>query len=113
MAMFNRKTKKKSEKSASVSGAAQPLLGIVQKARITEKTADANKDRKYGFLVAEHANKPQIRTAISAQYGVTVTSVHVINMPKKMRRRGRQVGYKAGFKKAMVTLAEGQSIEIQ
>ncbi len=79
---------------------------------LTEKTSSGAARRHYTFRVDEGVNKPQVRRAVEGEFGVTVTQVRITNMPDKMRRRGKQTGWKAGLKKATVTLAEGQTIEI-
>jgi len=96
-----------------LSGARGALVGIIRRPHITEKTSGFAKGNKYVFRVETGKNKQSIRRAVELRYGVSVTSVNVINIPGKERRRGRQIGWKPGFKKAIVTLKEGQSIEIQ
>src|SRR3989344_2079291 len=64
----------------------------------------------YIFKVANSANKATVRRAVEERYGVKVSSVRVINAPGKPRRRGQTSGEKPGFKKAVVSLKEGQSI---
>lgn len=86
---------------------------ILRMPHLTEKASALGSKRQYIFRVAAGANKPQISRAVGAQYGVRVESVRVSNMPAKERRRGRQIGWKPGFKKAIVRLEEGQTIEIQ
>jgi large subunit ribosomal protein L23 len=53
-----------------------------------------------------------IAAAVKKTYGVKVKAVNIINIPRKARRVGRTMGFKAGYKKAVITLAKGQSIEI-
>jgi len=67
---------------------------------------------KYSFEVDRNANKAQIKHAIEEIFNVTVTKVHTMNMRGKMRRRGMQIGYTADWKKAIVTLTEGDRIEL-
>lgn len=80
---------------------------------ITEKTsamkADAN---KYVFIVAKTANKPELRKAIQEKYKVTVTKINMINIPSRKVIVGRTLGRKTGFRKAIITLKAGDSIEI-
>lgn len=71
------------------------------------------KDREYTFVVAPAANKQEVRRAIADRFKVTVQDVRMLNMPRKERRRGRTIGWKSGFKKAVVVVAEGQTIEVQ
>ena len=97
---------------------------MTEKAAVLEKLKDATSNRcvsrcetpKYTFLVDGKANKPQIAEAIEAMYAeknVKVIAVNTITVKPKMRnRRGRMnPGVKAGFKKAIVTLAVGNVIE--
>lgn len=79
---------------------------------ITEKNTNWMALNKYSFQVADMATKPQIKHAIQNIFSVTVTRVHTMNVRGKKRRRGREFGYTRGWKKAIVTLAEGDRIEI-
>ncbi|MFY9463278.1 MAG: 50S ribosomal protein L23 [Candidatus Sungiibacteriota bacterium] len=78
----------------------------------TEKTTDFSAHGIYVFKVAALANKRTVASAVAARYGVAVDCVRVAVQPAKERRRGRQIGWKRGFKKAMVQLKEGQKIEM-
>ena len=86
-------------------------FGILIRPQLTEKTM--SKTGEYTFVVAGTANKRKVGRAIAERFGVTVEDVRVLNMPGKERRRGRTIGWKSGFKKAVVVLAEGQTIEMQ
>ena len=70
----------------------------------------------YSFVVAKTANKIEIRKAIEARYGVTVDRVNTAIMPGKARNRSTKSGILKGrvpaFKKAIVTLAEGETIDL-
>jgi len=88
------------------------IAGVLNAAHITEKTANSGTN-KYAFLVNRKANKAEIKRAIGSRYGVDVLSVNIVNLPAKERRRGRQIGWKPGRKKATVKIKEGQSIEVQ
>ena len=87
-------------------------MGILLYPHITEKSADAVSRRTYAFVIAPHANKQEVKKAIQSRYGVNVTDVRVVTIRGKEIRRGRQIGWKQGIKKAYVTLAQGQTIEI-
>ena len=67
--------------------------------------------RKYTFKVHPKAHKTQIRQAVEQVFNVTVMDVNVSKVPAKPKRRGAHVGSRAGWKKAVVTVAEGQTIE--
>lgn len=80
---------------------------------ITEKTSAAYQDRgEYTFEVHPDASKPQIRTAIQDLFGVKVTDVWTANMRGKEKRMGKSAGRRPNWKKAIVKLREGDSIEI-
>ena len=80
---------------------------------VTEKSSAMYGARKeYAFVCAPDATKPQIRDAIEQMFGVTVMKVRTLQQPAKRRTRGgRSVGRVARWKKAYVTLGEGQAIE--
>jgi large subunit ribosomal protein L23 len=63
------------------------------------------------FAVDPRANKHDIQRAVEQLFDVSVVDVHTMRMPRKKRRVGRHVGRKPEWKKAIVKLAEGQSIE--
>ena len=91
-------------------------MNILLKPIVTEKmTRDGDKFNRYGFVVARSANKIQIRKAVEELYGVTVESVNMIRYGGKVKTRntrsGLLVGRTAAFKKAVVTLAEGNTID--
>ena len=91
-------------------------MNILLKPIVTEKmTRDGDKFNRYGFVVARSANKIQIRKAVEELYGVTVESVNTIRYGGKVKTRntrsGLLVGRTAAFKKAVVTLAEGNKID--
>jgi large subunit ribosomal protein L23 len=84
---------------------------------ITEKMTNISADSgKYGFLVNPKANKIQIAKAIEEKFNVHVVDVKTISHPGKMktqfRKSGRFTGKTAKFKKAIVTLKEGETIEL-
>ncbi len=91
-------------------------MNIIIKPIITEKmTAMGDKMNRYGFVVHKKANKLQIKKAIEDLYGVDVNSVNTINYSGKIKARGTKTGYISGrtssFKKAIVTLAKGETID--
>ena len=86
---------------------------IIKKPLITEHATDDMASRNaYHFRVPVDANKVEIRNAVEALFEVKVLSVNTLHAPRKWRRRGRTMGQTRQWKKAMVTLAEGQTIEI-
>ena len=88
---------------------------IILRPVISEKSMDQSTANKYTFAVADDANKMQIKDAVEELFKVTVTSVNVLTTKRKEksrnRRRGRQVGYTSPWKKAVVTIKAGDSIE--
>jgi large subunit ribosomal protein L23 len=80
---------------------------------ITEKSSAAFQVRgEYAFEVHPEATKPQIRAAIEELFGVRVTGVWTSNQRGKQKRVGRTTGRRNHWKKAIVTLAEGDSIPV-
>jgi large subunit ribosomal protein L23 len=80
---------------------------------VTEKSSAAFSARKeYAFRVRSEATKPQIRSAIETLFKVTVTDVRTLVVRAKRRTRGRDVGRRPAWKKAIVTLKEGDTIEV-
>jgi len=89
---------------------------ILVKPLITEKmTSDTEKNNAYGFVVADGANKVEIKKAVEKEYGVTVTSVRTLRVDGKRRQRYTKTGIikgrTVGYKKAIVSLAEGEMID--
>jgi large subunit ribosomal protein L23 len=85
---------------------------IIIRPLITEKNTNLMSLNKYSFAVDRSANKMQIKQAIESIFNVAVTAVHTMNVRGKLRRRGMRYGYTADWKKAIVTLAEGDRIEL-
>lgn len=79
---------------------------------ITEEATRVAELNKYVFKVASGATKKQIEKAIEEVYGVTVKSVNTISIPRKKRMRGAKIGWKSGYKKAVVTVKEGDKIDL-
>lgn len=125
MAFFNKASKKEKEKEVQVPRVAsgegkigvsrdqKDVVGILLRPHVTEKTAAVAQTRTYVFAVGDDANKAQIKKAVESRYGVSVTNVRVLNTDGKQVRRGRQIGWRKGVKKAYATIAEGQQIEVQ
>jgi large subunit ribosomal protein L23 len=91
-------------------------MNILIKPIITEKaTADAEVNNRYGFVVNTKANKIEIKKAVEAAYGVSVTAVRTMNVRPDRRTRhtksGIQTGKTNAYKKAIVQVAEGDTID--
>jgi len=89
------------------------LALVVKKPRVTEKTTTLQGIGVYTFNVSSTATRQQIRSAIERLYAVHVVRIHTVHIPRKKRMRGRLEGWKKGYKKAMVKIKEGQTIEMQ
>lgn len=79
---------------------------------ITEKATFLTKENKYIFRVYPDANKTEIKKVIGDMYGVDVVDVKIINIPAKKRRFKKQIGWRKGYKKAVIEIKEGQKIEV-
>ena len=79
---------------------------------VSEKSYNLLDDGKYTFIVSPDANKTEIKIAIEAIFDVKVTSVNTLNRTGKRRRTKYGYGKKVDTKRAIVTVAEGQSIDI-
>lgn len=88
------------------------LADLIIRPIVTEKATLQLEDNKYVFDVRPQATKPEIKAAIEFLFDVKVTDVNTANMPKKSKRVGRFMGYKAQIKRAVVTLQEGDSIDL-
>ncbi|MGB0916171.1 MAG: 50S ribosomal protein L23 [Flavobacteriales bacterium] len=91
-------------------------MEVLVKPLITEKMTDlGEKLGQYGFVVNRNANKVEVKQAVEAMYGVTVQSVNTMVIPGKKRSRNTKskfiVGRTSAVKKAIVTLAEGETID--
>ena len=85
---------------------------VLIKPVISEKSYRLVDDGKYTFLVAPEANKTQIRQAVEQVFRVSVTAVNTINRPGKRRRTRYGWGRRADTKRAIVTLASGERIDV-
>ena len=79
----------------------------------TEKGTTQEAQGKYLFWVDKNASKPQIRNAVEKLYKVSVVSVNTMVVPGKAKRVRQQLGYKPDWKKAVITVKEGQKIEVK
>lgn len=91
-------------------------MNIIVRPIVTEKmNAQADILKRYGFIVDKKANKVQIKKAVEDLYGVTVESVNTMFYAGKRKSRYTRTGYVSGrrnaFKKAVITLREGDTID--
>lgn len=121
MALF--KKDKKEKKTAEVAVASvetrqkggsmiEPLDWVLLKPRITEKSAALMEGNKYTFNVHKSANRSQVKKAVKHAYRVTPIKVNLIIRDGRMKRRRGRMVMDRGHKKAIVTLAKGDSIEL-
>lgn len=88
------------------------LADLIIRPIVTEKATLQLEDNKYVFDVRPQATKPEIKAAIESLFDVKVTGVNTARMPRKRKRVGRFMGFKAQVKRAIVTLREGDSIQL-
>ena len=91
-------------------------MSILIKPIITEKaTNDSELFNRYSFVVDKSANKIEIKKAVETAYGVSISSVKALNYPvqknTKFTKKGLVTGKKGAYKKAIIQLAEGESID--
>ncbi len=84
----------------------------IQEPHISEKASILGEKNQYTFKVKEGFNKPEIKKSIEGIYRVDVLKVNIIKIPRKKRRLGKTEGFRKGYQKAVVTIKEGQKIEI-
>ena len=84
---------------------------ILIRPMVTEHTTDLMAEGKYVFIVDKRANKIQVADAVEEIFKVKVEKVNTITVKGKVKRRGRIVGQRKDYKKAIVKLAAGETIE--
>ena len=88
------------------------LHDIIRRPLLTEKSNIAREEENIAtFAVDPRANKHEIQRAVESLFDVEVLEVRTMRQPRKKRRVGRNIGYRPEWKKAIVRLAKGQSIE--
>jgi large subunit ribosomal protein L23 len=86
---------------------------LIRRPLVTEKATDDSASRNaYAFRVPRDANKVEIRQAVERLFSVKVLSVNTLNVKGKWKIRGRSLGRTQDWKKAMVVLQEGQTIDV-
>lgn len=92
------------------------IYDVLRRPLVTEKTSyQSGKLNQYSFIVSDSATRKLVKDAVETLYDVTVERVNIINTPAKRGRRLRSrrlLVRKPGFKKAIITLAEGQTLQI-
>lgn len=92
--------------------AVMTVFDVLRRPIISEKGTTQLAQGKYTFEVDVRANKTQVREAVEQIFKVNVTAVNVSSVPGKRRRVGRHYGMTPEWKKAVVTLKEGQRIDV-
>lgn len=85
---------------------------LVKKPWITEKSTRLNEEGKYVFLIKQDGSKNEVKKMVKEIYGVDAVNVNVVNVPPKSRRYRGLKSEKSGYRKAIVTLKEGQKIDL-
>ena len=85
---------------------------IVKYPIITDKATRLLETNQYTFIVDRYSDKISIKNAIEYLFNVRVTKVNTLNLPKKQKRVGKYIGWKPKYKKAIVTLSQGDIINL-
>ena len=89
------------------------VYDILKKPLLTEKSlVERDEHNRYGFIVGKNASKGEIKTAVEKIFNVTVVKINTISVTGKTHRMGRFEGKRPDYKKAFVTLKEGDKIEV-
>jgi large subunit ribosomal protein L23 len=88
------------------------MYDIIRAPVITEKATMGSEHNQVTFKVPLDASKPEIKAAIEGVFGVKVTAVNTLRVKGKVKRFRGRIGQRSDVKKAVVTLAEGQSIDV-
>lgn len=91
---------------------ARSFLDTIEKPILTDKSTKLLEDNQYSFIVTIGSTKDQIKQAIEYIFNVQVRQVHTLNLPVKKRRVGKFVGKRGKQKKAIVTLASDNTINL-
>lgn len=103
------------EEAAPVAKSDQPVItgssNLISRSHVSEKSSRlTGESNQYMFRVRGDANKNEIRKQIEKMYSVKVLKVRIVNVPEKKRTLGRNQGIKQGYKKAIVSVQPGQTI---
>lgn len=116
--LYGEETKAKSEVVVAGDGKKEvaaknsSAFRVLIKPLVTEKGSILGAESKYIFMVANEANKIEIAKAIEDTYGIKPTKVNVINIEGKTKGRGKIIGKRKDWKKAIVSLPKGKTIKI-
>ena len=87
------------------------LYEVLRRPLVTEKSTRLSEGSKYVFEVDKRASKDQVRNAVEKAFKVGVVNVNMINVPGEVKRMGRRAVARPSWKKAIVTLKEGDKIQ--
>lgn len=90
----------------------EQLIELIKYPLLTDKTTKLIEENQYSFAVSKKANKSLIKQAIEYIFQVKVKSINTSNQPHKKRRVGKFIGKKSSYKKAMITLHDGNTIKL-
>lgn len=107
-----KETEKKSQKKGSTIDLNSRAYRVLIKPIVTEKASDLGVNDKYVFMVDRSANKIEVAKAITKVYGIKPEKVNLLNFKGKKVRRGRTEGKRKDWKKAVVTLPKGKTINV-
>jgi large subunit ribosomal protein L23 len=85
---------------------------IIKYPIITDKATRLLENNQYTFIVNRKSDKITIKESIEYLFNVKVIKINTCNLPKKQKRIGKYIGYKPNYKKAIVTLSEGDTINL-
>ena len=85
---------------------------VLSNPHVTEKATDLTRFNQYSFKVLSNPSKMEIKRSVEEVYNVHVDKVRKISIRGKKTRRGRHIGWRSGYKKAIVTLQKGEKIEV-
>jgi large subunit ribosomal protein L23 len=87
-------------------------IEIIKYPIITDKATRLVENNQYSFIVDRYSNKTQIKTAIEYLFSVKIQKINTCRLPRKKKRVGKSIGWKPQYKKAIVTLASGNVINL-
>lgn len=85
---------------------------IIKYPIITDKTTRLFENNRYSFIVNPKSNKVNIKAAVEYLFNVKVIKINTCHLPKKKKRVGKYIGWKSHYKKAIVTLSKGDTINL-
>lgn len=113
MALFEKKDEKKVVVSSKMKESLplQTLAGnVLRSLRVTEKTYLLGELNQHVFRVSKDATKASVKLAIETVYGISPQKVRIVNVPGKRKMSGRNEVFTSGMKKAIVTVAKGETL---